>query len=371
MKVALVVPGGVDESGTERVIPAVLWLVERLARRHDVHVFALSQEAAPREWPLLGASVHNVGTIGAHRRRFLELFARAHRAAPFRIVHAIFGGVGLHALVAGKRHGIPVVTHLAGGELVSIPEAGYGSQTRQRDRLRLRVVTSWSDRVTVATPFMQQLADRFDVRTTLVPLGVALDRWPVRPPRPRDRSRPARLLHVADLRPVKDQPTLLAAAVLLRARGVSFELHLAGFDTMHGALRQSADARALADVVHWHGLLGRRPLYELMSDSDLLVHPSRHEAGPLAALEAAVVGVPTIGTPVGHIAEWAPDAALATPVGDAEALARGIESLLGDEPRRLAMASAAQSRAVAIDADYTAASFERIYDDVLRGRGAR
>lgn len=368
MKLALVVPGGVDESGTERVIPALLWLIERLARRHDVHVFALSQETQPRAWPLLGARVHNVGTVGAHRRRFLELFAREQRAAPFRIVHAIFGGVGLHALVVGKRFGIPVVTHLAGGELVSIPDAAYGSQTRQRDRLRLRAVTSWSDRITVATPFMQQLATRFGVRTELVPLGVALDRWPVRAPRPRDPGRPARLLHVADLRPVKDQPTLFRAAALLRASGVPFELHLAGYDTLDGALRESTAARALADVTHWHGLLGRESLYELMCDSDLLVHPSRHEAGPLAVLEAAVVGVPTVGTPVGHIAEWAPDAAIATPIGDAEALAREIESLLGDEPRRMTLASVAQSRAVAIDADHTAERFEQVYEEVMQVR---
>jgi glycosyltransferase involved in cell wall biosynthesis len=368
VKLALVVPGGVDESGTERVIPALLWLVERLARRHDVHVFALSQEEHPRDWPLLGATVHNVGTVGTRRRRFLELFAREQRQAPFELVHAIFGGVGLHALTAGRRFGIPVATHLAGGELVSLPEVAYGSQTRLRDRLRLRAVTSWSDRVTVATPFMQQLAERLGVRTEIIPLGVALDRWPVRAPRPRELTRPARILHVADLRPVKDQPTLLRAAVLLRERGVPFELHVAGFDTMDGALRRSADAVALADAIHWHGLLSRDALHALACESDLLVHPSRHEAGPLAVLEAAVVGVPTVGTAVGHIAEWAPDAAVTVPAGDAQSFARAIESLLGDEARRMALASAAQARAVAIDADHTAACFERLYDEVVRVR---
>lgn len=44
MKLALVVPGGVDRSGEFRVIPVLLALVERLARAHDVHVFALRQE---------------------------------------------------------------------------------------------------------------------------------------------------------------------------------------------------------------------------------------------------------------------------------------------------------------------------------------
>ena len=110
MRLALVTPGGVDESGTERVIPAFLSLIERLARRHDVHVFALAQEPYPREWTLLGARVHSVGSAGARRLRFQRAFAREHRVAPFDLVHALFGGSAMHAIPAGLRFGIPVVT---------------------------------------------------------------------------------------------------------------------------------------------------------------------------------------------------------------------------------------------------------------------
>src|SRR5262245_32019200 len=34
VKIVIVVPGGFDRSGRERVIPALLWLTERLARRN-------------------------------------------------------------------------------------------------------------------------------------------------------------------------------------------------------------------------------------------------------------------------------------------------------------------------------------------------
>ena len=47
---ALVLPGGVDRSGEVRVIPAFLALIERLARSHELHVFALRQEARPGSW---------------------------------------------------------------------------------------------------------------------------------------------------------------------------------------------------------------------------------------------------------------------------------------------------------------------------------
>src|SRR5205085_390569 len=92
---------------------------------------------------------------------------------------------------------------------------------------------------------------------------------------------------------------------------------------------------------------------------------SRHEAGPVAVLEAAVAGVPTVGTRVGHVADWAPDAAVATPVGDAPALARALAALARDDGRRRTLALEAQRRAMAIDADFTAAAFQRIYEEVV------
>jgi glycosyltransferase involved in cell wall biosynthesis len=88
---------------------------------------------------------------------------------------------------------------------------------------------------------------------------------------------------------------------------------------------------------------------------------SRHETGPLVALEAAVAGVPTVGTMVGHIAEWAPDAAVAVPVGDWARLSTAIRQLLEDEDLRFRIAHEALERAVREDADYTAERFSALY----------
>jgi glycosyltransferase involved in cell wall biosynthesis len=98
-----------------------------------------------------------------------------------------------------------------------------------------------------------------------------------------------------------------------------------------------------------------------MLQSHLLMISSRHEAGPLAVLEAGVAGIPTAGTAVGHIAEWAPRAAAAAPVGDWAGLARVTAELLGDEELRLRVAREALLRAVAEDADYTAQHFQALY----------
>jgi glycosyltransferase involved in cell wall biosynthesis len=365
MRIAIVIPGGVDRSGVDRVIPSRLWLIERLTRRHDVHIFALSQEAEPGDWKLLGARVHNIGTTRGWRRRLFARFAAEHRAMPFDIVHAFFGGCGTYAALIGWRHDVPVLFHASGGELVALPDIAYGMRCTARGRLALRIASAGARRVTVASAYMQRLAMAQGITTHRVPIGVALDHWPAVPPRPRDPSRRPRLLHVGDIRPVKDQETLLAAANHLRDAGLDFELHMVGFDTTGGALESSALARRLSSVTQWHGVLRRDALRHLMKEADVLLVSSRHEAGPLVVLEAAVLGVPTVGTAVGHVAEWAPEAAVAVPIGDATELARMTAALLADEPRRLAVARTAQIKATACDADYTAAAFERIYEELL------
>ena len=96
----------------------------------------------------------------------------------------------------------------------------------------------------------------------------------------------------------------------------------------------------------------------------LLLVTSRHEAGPLVLLEAAVAGVPTVGTAVGHLTEWAPDAAVAVPVGDSAALASETAALLRNEERRLTIAAAAHARALREDADFTARATAALYGEI-------
>ena len=364
MKIAVLVHGGVDRSGQERVIPALLWLLERLARRHEVHVFARDQEPDAGEWNLLGAHVHNIGLAPGRRRRMLATFDRVHRGSPFDVVQGIFGWGGIWAALIGARYRVPVAFHAAGGEFVALRDIGYGMRCTQRDRLAMGVAVRGAKQVTVATTHMQSLARSCGVRAELTPLGVALDQWTPRAPAPRDRARPARLLHVGDLRPVKDQATLLAASARLAREGIDFELDICGLDTLGGALQRSDHARALGEKVRWHGAVDRARLRTLMEHADLLVMSSRHEAGPLVMLEAAVAGVPTVGTSVGHVADWHPDGAIGVGVRNPDALASAITSLLIDDGHRIAIAREAQHRAMAIDAEYSASSFERVYQRI-------
>jgi glycosyltransferase involved in cell wall biosynthesis len=310
--------------------------------------------------------VRNIGPAKGWRRRLGAAFAAEHRASPFDLIHGIFGWGGTYGALLGWRHRVPVLFHPAGAELVALDDIAYGMRCTARGRLELRVALAGARRVTVATAYMKDLAAALRVAAEPVPLGVAIDQWPRCDPRPREGSQQVRLLHVGDIRLVKDHATLLSAAESLRRAGLDFHLDMVGFDTMGGAVQRSPCARSVEPHVCWHGVLGRAALHALMERADILLMSSRHEAGPLAVLEAAVAGVPTVGTNVGHIADWAPHAAVAVAVGDADALARETMALVADEPRRLSIAREAQRRAIAIDADFTAATFERIYLEMRR-----
>lgn len=360
MKIALVVPGGVDRSGDYRVIPALLALIERLARTHEVHVFALQQEALAARWELLGATVHNIGTRWT-RLRAIAAIGCEHRRAPFDLVHAIFSGsCSFVAVAAATALRVPSLVHIAGGELVALHGIGYGGRRQWKGRLREALVLRVAHVVTAASAPIIDSLRALGLTAERVPLGVDLRTWPPLAPRRRSAGQ-ARLIHVASLNRVKDQPTLLRAlAVLVEAR-LDFRIDIVGVDTLHGEMQRLARQLGLERHVRFHGFKTQHELRPMMESADLLVMSSLHEAGPLVLLEAAVAGVPAVGTAVGHFVEWSPAAALAVPVGDWNELANAIGRVLADEQLRLRLASEAQHRATLEDADYTAQAFQLLY----------
>jgi len=370
MRIALIVPGGVDRSGEVRVIPALLALIERLARLHDLHVLALYQEDAPASWPLLGATVHNIGPRGTHVRAVRQLL-QLNRAARLELVHSIWSGpCGLVAVAAAKLLRIPSVIHIAGGELASVPEIGYGGSLHWRGRMREALVLRAATLVTSASDPMIETLSQLGIPSHRVPLGVDLKRWPPRAPVERDPHASVRLIQVASINRVKDPGTLIRALALLAARGVAFEMTLVGEDTLNGEVQALTRELGISDRVIFAGFLPQQALHPLVARADLMMMASRHETGPVAVLEAAALGVPTVGTAVGHLAEWAPMAAIAVPVGDPIALADAAHALLTDEPRRLALARAAHARALAEDADFTAQEVLDLYSRALLQRRA-
>ena len=369
MRIGLIVTGGVDRSGRERVTPALLWLIERLARRHELHVFALRYYEHACSYALLGATVHDLGRVDGppvlRRARMRRRLDRAIAAAgPFDVLHAYMGEPGTFCGPIATRTGVPYVLTLDSGELTAIEAIDYGFQRRRRDRRRLRSAIELANCLTVSTSFMASQPALAGARVVIVPIGVD----PVLfPPATRTDGPPWRLLRVASLNQVKDYPTLLTALRRLLDRGLPVHLDIVGEDTMHGRTRACATALNLDSHVTFHGVHPSDRLADFYALAHLHIVSSRHEAAAVSVLEAAATGLPTVGTRVGYVADWAGDRAIAVPVGDAARLADEIAALLQDPSRRARLAAAARQWTMAHDADWTAARFDELYRDAAAG----
>ena len=371
VRIGLVIPGGFDRSDRERVIPSLLWLVERLAVRHDVHVFALRHDPEPSTYMLRGATVHDLGharTLPGFGRR--DQLARLMKAAAgvgsIDLLHAYLAvPAGWVTTIAAGRLGVPSVVTCSSGEWVSVPGLDYGLQRRWVDRHSVAAAARRATRVTVCTQFMARMAVAHGIRPDIIPLGVPPAAFA---PAAHVEGPPWRLLHVASINPVKDHATLLHATAWLVQHEPRVHLDIVGEDTLGGAVQGLTARLGLDRHVTFHGFQPTDSLAAFYAHAHLHVVSSRHEGAGIVTLEAAAAGLATVGTAVGHIADWAAagERAVAVPVGDAPALGAAILALLRDPERRRRIAEHARAWAIAHDVDWSARQFDQLYGQIAR-----
>jgi glycosyltransferase involved in cell wall biosynthesis len=366
VRLAFVLTGGLHPSGRYEVTPVWLTLLERLAARHEVHAFVVRHLKEPQSYTLNGFQVHDLGSPGrggalgrAAQSRALRKAVRSH--GPFDLMHGVLANPsGLLTVFAAKRLGIPSVVTCDSGEFTSIPSINYGLQLTATGRTISRVVCGMAKRIHVTTKYMLQLAMMNGWHPVRIPMGIDLALFP-----PREtpaEGPPWRLLKVGSLNHVKNQRQLIDAVALVR-RELNVELDLVGEDTLGGALQAHAVSLGLGDHVHVHGFVPQDALAPFYARAHAYVQSSLHDAAAIAVLEATAVGVPVVGTNVGYVAEWAPNAAIAVPTDDAPALASAIVAVLRN-PAREALAVKAREFVVEHDVEWTARAFEKLYQGI-------
>ena len=363
MKVALVVTGGFHPSGTKEVIPLLVTLADRLGRQHDVHVFSIRHLPSPTTYRLGQATVHDLGRPVGRWAQGRALVAALRALGPFDVIHGYWidpGGV--LAAMAGRRLGVPSVVSCDSGEFVSMPDIDYGTLRSLRGRAIVRLGCTLATGLHVTTAFMASLAAAHGYPAVTIPIGLDLA---ARPRHVRSGGPPWRLLQVASLNPVKDHSTLLRALAIAR-RTVDVRLDLVGEDTLNGRLQRETAALGLDDAVAFHGFVRNDDLVSFHRAAHVYVQSSRHEASGIAVLEAAASGLPIVGTRVGLVHDWAPEAALGVPPADPEALAAAIIRVIEDPVERRRLSDAAYARATAHDVDWSAREITTLYESAIQ-----
>jgi glycosyltransferase involved in cell wall biosynthesis len=296
-----------------------------------------------------GADVIQLGTVRAPRLRLpadvlrvtAAIHAESRRSGRPQVVHGIGLSPGIVATVVGRLMGIPSVVSLIGGELTSLPEIDYGELRTAKGRAIAGALLRYAGTITVASEFMRKRVERRGVPARVMPFGIDVSRF--RDPVVRPGGPPFRLLHVGTLCVLKDQLTLVRAVRLLLDGGLDVTLDIVGWDDWGGRVQREADRLDLSRRVMFHGWKDRDDLTLFHQNAHAFVMTSLDDAAPVAVLEAAASGLPIVGTDVGFIADWAPEMAVSTPIGDPGALANALQQLLANRDERERLASQARN----------------------------
>jgi glycosyltransferase involved in cell wall biosynthesis len=141
------------------------------------------------------------------------------------------------------------------------------------------------------------------------------------------------VLFAGKLLPFKRPLDAVEACALLRRQGLPVEMMVAGSGLLESEM--SARARTLGLPLHGLGFQNQTQMPAAYAAADMLVLPSSQETWGLVANEALACGRPVV---VSDACGCAPDlagdgsAGRVFPAGDVPALARAIESLLGEPP---------------------------------------
>ena len=224
-----------------------------------------------------------------------------------------------------------------------------------------------SDAVTAVSAWLRDETQR--VLRIGCPIDVIHNFYEPRPARrPRDEVRAelglkdgeVLILHSSNLRPLKRIDLLLETAARIRPAD-SFKL----------VVLAGGSFAPFKEEVRRLGLEGRVVVREKVNDvedylqaADLGLITSDTESFCLSILEAMAFGCPSVATRVGGIPEVIEDnvTGLLAPMGDAEALARAVESLIQDPGHRAALGQAArQSSRLNFSAEAIVPLYEALY----------
>lgn len=332
MHIGLILPG-FSRDAHHWAIPVLQELAVWLAQRHEVTVFSLRYPAA---------GVYRFGNLthiavgGGTRARLaavgvwaagLRAVVRVHRQRPFHLLHAFW--VDEPALVAGLAGhwiGRPVLASIGGGELVYLPDIGYGMQGSRLRRAMVRLGLRGAAVVTGGSHYALDLCRRQGVpeaKLRLIPLGVNTDRFFPRST-PLMARPPLTLVQAAGLSGVKNQALLLAVLRQVKTAVPVVRLILAGQGPLAAHLHRLAEQDGLAEQISWQPQVAYPEMPPVYGQGHLYVQTSRHESQGMAVLEALACGLPVVGTPVGvlpQVAAWSPGWTVAELAGGVLAMA--------------------------------------------------
>lgn len=184
-----------------------------------------------------------------------------------------------------------------------------------------------------------------------------------------DLARPS-IVTVAGMYPRKGIDVLIQAFHTVASAHEAAHLHLVGDGPRRATFEAQAASTSVADRIHFHGF--REDVGAVLRATDIFALPSRRDPFPLVILEAREAGCAIVASAVDGIPEACDGgrAGWLVPVGDADALATALTTLLIDPARLAAWRQAARTGLSEFSVARVAAEVDAVYGQTLgRRRG--
>ncbi len=336
------------------------WVEYFAAAGWDTHVISF------RPAEIAGATVHYVdGFERVGRARYLIHAARVRRIVrELRpdILHAMH--LTSYGFLAALCDIHPLLTSVWGTDILEAP--AWTPLHKRLTRFALRR----ADHVTatglgLAAATLKHMPDGKQV--TVVPYGVDLERFS--PTEPQAQQETIVVGAVGRLSMEKGLDILLKAGALVISDHPDMKIVIAGDGPERAKLgRLTRDLDIEANVT-FLGEIPHEGVPSALAAFDIFAMPSRAEGFGVAAIEAAAMGVPVVGSDVHGIPDVVDQGrtGLLVPPGDEQALARSIARLADDVQLRKTMGENARSFVgERYDWRENTAQMERIYNDMVR-----
>ncbi len=159
---------------------------------------------------------------------------------------------------------------------------------------------------------------------------------------------------------------LIAAAAKALTGNPRLRFVIVGDGPQREEARQWARDAGVEDQVRFVGHSDNAPLY--LAAADLFFLPSRWESLPITIVEAFQQGTPVLATDTAGVVELVDDAVgRVVPIGDIDAMARGLIELTADKALLARLSEAALARAAEerFSPPHVYATFEALYGEML------
>lgn len=290
----------------------------------------------------------------------LNLFRLLKQLSP-QIVHSTTPKAGLIAAIAGFMASVPIRLHTFTGQPWLNLRGALRMAARQSDRL-----IGWLSTRCYADSLSQS---KFLVKEGLLPVnkicvvgegslsGVDVDRFDREKVGLETRERVRKELGISSKTPVllfigriardKGIRELLTAAEQLHSQAVDFSLLLLGPMDDEAGGHSSISRPELEGPSYLHYLGYSAVPEEFIAASDVLCLPSYREGFGTVVIEAAAMGVPTVGTHITGLVDAVVDGetGILVAVRDALALANALRTLIEKPDLRIRLGEQARSRA--------------------------